>query len=299
MRQILLDNAYESWKSAVINHDRIMQGFSSLYYKKTFVSSLHNSIELFLKQLMLNANKRDVASLYKKSKSLFPDLEMAYNTATNLNVFFRSLSVSELNAFHSINFEKLIKNHEELLNTHGNSYNSELALLQRLRNNETHFYINANDYLSEGEFVKLHNFMINFFQNAMKNNLFPRAIVNFDDMKYTLSDEDVAMNINWEYLESFSYIDALKENKLFLEVVRILQGENEPVYANYWSNNYELAECIVCYNKEFADSIDDIFTILQLMSQHGMFEVCTNVEEIEAEDREIYQNREDSFLFHL
>ncbi|MGB4093878.1 MAG: hypothetical protein WBK46_18355 [Ruminococcus flavefaciens] len=61
--QILLNNAYEAWKSAIYYHDRIEKGFTTLEFQKGFVSSLHNSVELFLKQIMLDNKDHDVATL--------------------------------------------------------------------------------------------------------------------------------------------------------------------------------------------------------------------------------------------
>ena len=63
MKQILLDNAYEAWKNAILYHDKIKKGYSTLEYQKGFVSSLHNAVELFLKQIMLNNNDHDVDSV--------------------------------------------------------------------------------------------------------------------------------------------------------------------------------------------------------------------------------------------
>ena len=50
--QILLDNAYESWRNALYYHDQIMKGIASLGNQKGFVSSLHNAIELFQPEIV-------------------------------------------------------------------------------------------------------------------------------------------------------------------------------------------------------------------------------------------------------
>ena len=301
MKQILLDNAYVSWKSAVINHDKIMQGFSALQYQKAFVASLHNSVELFMKQLMLNSGDHDVASVRRIKTINDAQLVMDYMQATDLNAFFKTLNADRLDVFQSIDFKMLIGKHKKLFGTamRKDSLESELSLIQRLRNNETHFYINEKDYLSENDFIVLHNFMIDFFQLAMRLKLFPRAMLKFEEMTYSLKAEERSMEFNRESITSFSYVDALKENALFGDIVAILQGDDGAEYASYGNNNYELAECIVFRNPQYKNSIEDVFSILQMMSKYGLFEVSTESEEVEVEEGQIYNSREDSFIFHL
>lgn len=87
MQQILLDNAYVSWRNAIDNHDRIMQGFASLHHQKAFVSSLHNAIELFFKQIMLDSNNHEVASLRKIKDEHDDQLALQYYQSSNLNYY--------------------------------------------------------------------------------------------------------------------------------------------------------------------------------------------------------------------
>ena len=61
-KQILLENALESWSVAVKYCKDIQNGLATLHYQKTFVSSLHNTIELLLKQIMLDENDHSVIS---------------------------------------------------------------------------------------------------------------------------------------------------------------------------------------------------------------------------------------------
>lgn len=225
MKQILLDNAYESWKNAIYNHDKIVQGFVSLKYQKAFVVSLHNAVELFLKQIMLDAGNHDVASLREIKDIKDAQLAERYMQARDLNNFFKSLSETELDNFRTVEFHKLIENHKRIIGSamEKETLKSELKLIQRLRNNETHFYIDSNNYLKEEEFVMLHNFMIVFFEIALKLKLFPRAILKLSDMTYGLSDEEVAMEFRPPKLSEISFVNALKKNTLYRELVIILQ----------------------------------------------------------------------------
>lgn len=60
MKKILLENACVAWRQAVEYRDYIKDGLSNLYYKKQFIGSLQNAIELFLKQIMIDNNDKKV-----------------------------------------------------------------------------------------------------------------------------------------------------------------------------------------------------------------------------------------------
>ena len=71
-KKILLDNAYESWMDATEYATMILDGVSTLGYKKKFVASLHNAVELFIKQIMLDSCDYRVA-IIKKSNNISAD----------------------------------------------------------------------------------------------------------------------------------------------------------------------------------------------------------------------------------
>ena len=52
--QILQNNALEAWAMSIRYCDYILEGKATLEYRKHFVSALYNTVELFVKQLMLN-----------------------------------------------------------------------------------------------------------------------------------------------------------------------------------------------------------------------------------------------------
>lgn len=62
--QILMDNALESWISAISYADAIVAGKVTLKYRKNFVASLHNATELFIKQRMLNIGDHSVWAIH-------------------------------------------------------------------------------------------------------------------------------------------------------------------------------------------------------------------------------------------
>ena len=81
-------------------------------------------------------------------------------------------------------------------------------MLQRLRNDETHFMIRQDSFLSEGDFRTLHNFMVRFYKIIKKWNP-----VNGDDPEssifiwwywYSPDKDDSMYEFECELLQDFS-----------------------------------------------------------------------------------------------
>ncbi len=302
MKQILLDNAYEAWKSAISYHDRIKNGYSSLEYQKGFVSSLHNAVELFLKQIMLNNNDHDVAWIGKVKSKEDAQLQLDYYNAADLNGYFSHLSSDNLSNFISIEYSKLIDKVYKLINVEEkdkNDFKNSLNRLKDLRNNETHFYINECSYLLEDDFCKLHNFMIVFY-NAIVPKIFNKyTIIDFSDpQKYSLISQYKIMEISFAPLTAFSYVDALKSNKLVQKIKTFLSGEHSDEYAQYGINDhFVLAVKIMKTEGIEASNVGDYITLLGLMIKYNLFWVSKYEESIELDNGEIATNMECSIVF--
>ena len=68
MKPVLMENAFEAWAAAIRFCDDIKDGKATLLYQKNFVSSLHNAVELIMKQMLLNDNDHRVAEVRKTKK---------------------------------------------------------------------------------------------------------------------------------------------------------------------------------------------------------------------------------------
>ena len=95
MRQILMANAFEAWTAAIRYCNDIKNGKATIQYQKNFVSSLHNAVELIMKQMLLNNNDHNVAEIRKPKTKSDAKLLLKYFESTNLNNFFLSFSPSE------------------------------------------------------------------------------------------------------------------------------------------------------------------------------------------------------------
>ncbi len=302
MKQILLDNAYESWKNAITYHNKIENGFSSLENQKGFVSSLHNAVELFLKQIMLNGGDHGVAWVASVKTRNNAQLQLNYLDATDLNSFFLNLPINDLNMFKSIEFNELIGKASKLLDVEKNINNdlkSAMDVLNKLRNNETHFYISESDFLNESNFCKLHNFMIAFYNSIVSKIFNSHTIIDFSNpQKYNLVSQYKIMEILFNPIDSFSYREALKSNKTVRKLKEYLSGKHSAEYADYGIDDHFLF-AIKIMETEGVDKtrVDEYITLVGLMIKYKLFWIEKNEEQIELENGEHHVSREYSIEF--
>lgn len=171
-----------------------------------------------------------VAFIKEPKDEIEKKLKFDYSKATNLNRFFAALSNDEISRFKTIPFYKLIDSHKKLFGSsleNGKSLKTDLKLLQRLRNNETHFMIRQGSFLSEDDFRTLHNFMVQFYKIMKKWNP-----VNGGDLEssiflwwywYSPDKDDSMYEFECELLQDFSYVSAVRNSKLAKDIAEILK----------------------------------------------------------------------------
>lgn len=301
MKQILLENAYEAWKNAISYHDKIQNGYSSLEYQKGFVSSLHNSVELFLKQIMLNKNDHDVAWIGKVKSKEDAQLQLDYYNSKDLNEFFSNLSSCKLNKFYSIEFGNLINKIHNLITineTDKNDFTTALKSLQSLRNNETHFYINENNYLSEKQFCQLHNLMIVFFKSIISKIFNQDTLKDFSDtLKINLVVKFKQMEIMFNPIKAFSYRDALISNKTVHIIKKYLSGAHSKEYTALGTDDYLVLAVHIIKTEKIEDSIDDYITLIGLMIKYKLFWIDKKPAIIDSTSDEIAKKQEYTIKF--
>ncbi len=240
--KILLNNAYEAWYQAILNARRIKNGLVSLQYRKAFVSSLHNSVELFLKQLMLDQNDHRVATFKKTDKDGNPLKDYYNNTiiengkpfvAHDLNVFFKNYykSKSGVTPVISITFKELINICEEIIKPYNKDglkieLKDEIVLLNKIRNDEEHFYIQDDIFLSADDFVKLDGFMHKFNKVLVICGLlypFNGCDDVMNDLNYCVESGDVLLKQG-----VFSYKKVLKGAITAQIIAKIINGDEIP-----------------------------------------------------------------------
>lgn len=224
MKKILLENAYVAWQQAVEYRDYIKDGLSNLYYKKQFVGSLQNSIELFLKQIMIDNNDKKVII---KNKSHLED----YDELTSLNDYLYQLPSYKLIELRTVNFSEMLRFVKNSNN--GNSkhkyfskikkYHKKLEQINHKRNYEKHFYIDDDNFLKDKQFVRFNNFMFDFYEILVSYKLLPYFGKPNDKCKRVFLG-------NYQKLDnSFTYCKAIKSSNITKYIVENINNKDFPV----------------------------------------------------------------------
>jgi hypothetical protein len=268
MKPVLMENAFEAWAAAIRFCDDIKDGKATLLYQKNFVSSLHNAVELIMKQMLLNDNDHRVAEVRKTKNEADAKLLLDYFKATDLNSFFDTLSNEDLSKFNTIQFNELISLHKKLFGrslAQGESLKTELELLQKLRNNEPHFLIRQGSFLSEEDFCVLHNFMIRFYK--IMETWCP---IDKDDYElYILPywgdpiGADSIYGFNREPLQSFSYETAVKNSKLAKKIAELLNSDY--LYGAPDFSPYTITKDLIEQHMELSSQFDEIWSMVYMM----------------------------------
>ena len=276
MKPVLMENAFEAWAAAIRFCDNIKDGKATLQYQKNFVSSLHNAVELIMKQMLLNDNDHRVAEIRKVKNKADAKLLLDYFKATDLNSFFDTLSNEDLSKFNTIQFNELISLHKKLFGrslAQGESLKTELELLQKLRNNETHFLIHQGSFLSEEDFCVLHNFMIRFYK--IMETWCP---IDKDDYElYILPywgdpiEADSIYGFNREPLQSFSYETAVKNSKLTKKIAELLNDDY--LYGAPDFSPYTITKDLIEQHMELSSQFDEIWSMVYMMQCLEMISV--------------------------
>jgi hypothetical protein len=278
MKPILMDNAFESWAAAIRYCNDIKDGKATLQYQKNFVSSLHNAVELIMKQMLLNNNDHSIAEIRKPKTEADAKLLLDYFKATDLNRFFNSLSDDELSKFHTIQFNELISSHKKIFGsslTPQETLKTELELLQQLRNNETHFMIRQGSFLSEDDFRTLHNFMVRFYKIMKKWNPADESDLESSIFLYLYwyspDKDDSIYEFECDLLQDFSYESAVRNSKLAKDIAETLKNNHQCGAPNF--SPYDIAfDLMNGYNVRSAQ-FDEIWAMVYMMQSLGMIVV--------------------------
>ena len=227
MKGILEDNANEAWSKAIVDCDDILEGRTTLGYRKSFVAHLHNSIELYIKQYMLNTNDYRVSSVKNGNQADGSPAKDYYNS-TDLNAYFKGLDEDTKKKFFSIEFNQLAEISKKLFDSFFQSepasrplYADGLKKIKDLRNDETHFYIDKETFLGEDDFKVLYNFMIVFYKILMHYRLLPYWGEAFGEFK-GLGFDRVPL------LTGFSYKKQIMKSQFMREFREDIGGEYFP-----------------------------------------------------------------------
>lgn len=168
--KLLIKHCQLSWEIAVQNCKLIIDGLVDLSQQKSFISSFQNAIELGTKQIMIDECYYSVVDY--SAKKMDTAIAQNYLQSNDLNAYFISLSKEELGKLFSIEFNEIIDIFSKKVKLEkGTLIKEKLNILKKLRNNETHFYIDDANYLSFDNFEKLCELMDFFYNYFCEKNV--------------------------------------------------------------------------------------------------------------------------------
>ena len=288
MERILRDNALEAWSSAIECCENITQGKATLKYRKNFVSSLHNAVELFLKQYMLDINDHRVCKI---SKKMDPDgiLKTQYESASDITQFFINLSVENAAKIHSVEYRQLSKYSRDFFELYYNKHNGSkaivdkaLTLLGKLRNDETYFYVNKWDFLTDTEFEQLYNFMIVFYKIIQEYNLLPYWGKPFEE--YT------KLGFDRVELRCFSYRKAVEASETIKKLRETFKSQSPIPHVEVAA--FEITDAIVTFiDGKWKKKFDELWVYIEMALHFDILEIHEEIEEYDDSEYGIGVNR--------
>ena len=277
MKQILLDNAYEAWRNAIHYHDQIENGISSFGNQKSFIASLHNSVELFMKQIMIDNNDYRVAWIKEAKNEEQVQMMRDYLNNSNLNDFFCN---NNTKPFLSIEFNQIFDKRFKILGCipedRKEIFTNAMKTLKDMSNDETQFYVDSQNYLNEDDFCLMHNFMIVFYKAILDKGLFKKQLCRLhNESKDELHDFQKELAFDRVYLKTFSYVEKLRSNALAKAIAEFINNSDNNEGDN-WAYNmreslYELSWHIKWHAKMgILDNPNKIYMILKLLDDNKM-----------------------------
>ena len=188
-----------------------------------------------------------------------------------------TLPKEETAKFASIAFEKLKTNHRQILKdnlSQNESLQDELNLLQQLRNDETHFAIHQDSFLSEMVFCVLHNFMVRFYKVLENWRPLRKDDYNLWLLPYWGDPigADEVYGFDYDPLQGFSYEKAVRESSLAREIVEMIACGG--IYGAPDFSSYTIARDLVEEKAEYKYRFDEIWAVVHMMLKYGI--ITTN-----------------------
>ena len=268
-RGILTENAELAWRAALVYRDLLLDGRDTVQNKKNFVSSLHNAVELYSKQNMIFDNNFTVATV--KDKDSQASFAKRYYSADNLNDFFESLSKDEFLNLRSCDYSDLAFNqiftsskHRDALNSRGGK-----KILERLRNEETHFAFNDN-FLADQDFQILDDFLLEFYHVLQENDLLTK---HFGKRKsHIYSENNRLIPSTKSAAKGFSFKKQLSETKFTKEFKEVIK---EQLFVCQTSMSFDMASAVYDQVESIRNrySFDDVLDYVVCFQKHDLIRV--------------------------
>lgn len=289
----LLNHIRIAWTEVVQNERDLYDGLVNIAAQKRFISSLHNAIEITYKQYMINKNDHEILREKKSFLKKVFRIKTKFEKQEDLNMYFNSLSIDDLNKLYTIEFSRLIKKiHKDIKNRKNISIKKSLKLLNKLRNQETHFNLNSTELMSFCEYKEIYDMMCILFEFFEENMLFGYFGECNNEMPYVLKKH---------LINECSYSDLVKQSKTNNKIIAQLGINYNHDFPSSYVIEYVEKSDVFAICKKFYDKQDDIslqisyqmkfnefYQRIELMLNNNVIEIVDDgSEEVVSENGEI------------
>ncbi len=239
-----------AWEMAVHHCNLLCSGLTDVTQRKLFISSLTNAIELGFKQILIDLNDKNVINQRKLCNHV---LLSNFNSASNLNSYFSFLSPTDLAQFYTANISDIVD-----ISTNGITdqliVKGEIKLLLKLRNMETHFYIDETSYLSFAEFKQLLDLV-----ERIQNYFILKDIIHHTGFGKPLATDKLhASYFDFDISSFNSYRDLIINSKININLANqfpLYEGDMFDLPNGWWF---------------YVTNVDDLYSIAyEIFMHHG------------------------------
>lgn len=279
--KILQEHFNLSWQIAVHNCKLILDGVVDSMQQKLFVSSLQNALELGCKQIMIDESDYRVVD-YGPKKMRDNRIANSFLSSTDLNSFLSNLGAEELSKIFTIEFNEIVDIFSKKIHDEKNvEIKESLNILKKLRNNETHFYINLSNYLSFADFKKLCELLDFFFSYFCEKNILDRN--GFGRMPADDEEQLIYFNKNDYSFVSYENLVKASHNNLMILNSLELYDQSNPIKGNVieFKFSYELYGIAYSifngtwqtHREDFYMSFSEFYRRFKLMHDIGLIHI--------------------------
>ena len=257
--RILLRNAIEAWLLCRKYCNQILSGNPSFQMKKMFVSTLHNVAELFLKQIMLDKNMHAIRDLHNILRGVWNVGKVKdYLDAADLNQYF----YDHREDIRTIEFTPMKDSLLGILDVsmvdEGVDFakwcadlKSGLRILNDARNDQMHFFIDADAFLPWEDFCALCDVMVKMDELARHLWWAPFFSEAPPDQRFYFWDDIGADSLNLKSVSATggSYHNLIVKSEINKKIAQALKSRNYTDGVSY--TLYESVESLRIEFEEF------------------------------------------------
>ena len=281
--RFLQDHFNLSWLGTVRAHNMLVDGLIDFEQKTAFVLSLANSIEIGIKQILIDMRSIELFSqrwleTSEEGNRVRQDLSNESHTLGYNSTLFNHKNT----AFKTITLKEAIKKlKSEICTNFYNDFSSWDAFmiavdaLTNARNDAIHFHISENDYLNDfSDFSSMRQLLLLFerlfsVQNIIQKRSWGQVPPSHSDQRYIISEIPISIS---------SYEDIIKESYAMKHILEKIDGAeiDEGFSADTYGISFALFEGYAGVDFDGDMKFEEFYRRICILIKHNLLQVQRN-----------------------